>query len=111
MLLSTDYVPLAIVRSLEEIWGCRVFNHYGMTEMGPGGGVECDALDGYHVREADLYFEVADHKTGKVCPDGTLGEVSSQPLPEKACLSYVTEPVTSQGSFLSPALAGVLLGA
>ncbi len=83
VLLSTDYVPLAIVRSLEEIWGCRVFNHYGMTEMGLGGGVECDALDGYHVREADLYFEVVDHKTGKVCPDGTLGEVVFTTLTRK----------------------------
>jgi phenylacetate-CoA ligase len=75
VLLSTDYVPRALARSLEEVWGCRVFTHYGMTEMGLGGGVECDALDGYHLREADLYFEVVDHETGEVCPDGVTGEV------------------------------------
>jgi phenylacetate-coenzyme A ligase PaaK-like adenylate-forming protein len=46
-----------------------------MTEMGLGGGVECEALGGCHLREADLYFEVVDHQTGEVCPDGTTGEV------------------------------------
>ena len=60
ILLSTDYVPRAIAETLEEVWGCRVFNHYGMTEMGLGGGVECEARAGYHLREADLYFEVVD---------------------------------------------------
>jgi len=75
VLLSTDYVPRAIAKSLEEIWGCRVFNHYGMTEMGLGGGVDCEALDGYHLRETDLYFEIVNHETGKICPDGVEGEV------------------------------------
>ena len=75
VLLSTDYVPRAIAATLEEIWGCRVFTHYGMTEMGLGGGVECEALNGYHLREADLYFEVVDHETGEACSDGTMGEV------------------------------------
>lgn len=75
VLLSTDYVPQSIVKSLEDTWGCRVFNHYGMTETGLGGGVECEALDGYHLREADLYFEIVDHKSGEVCGNGTLGEV------------------------------------
>jgi phenylacetate-CoA ligase len=75
ILLSTDYVPRPIVKTLENVWGCRVFSHYGMTEMGLGGGVECEALDGYHLREADLYFEVVDRETGQVCPDGVIGEV------------------------------------
>ena len=39
VLLSTDYVPQAICRALSEHWGCMVYNHYGMTEMGLGGGV------------------------------------------------------------------------
>jgi phenylacetate-CoA ligase len=75
ILLSTDYVPKAITDTLQEIWDCRVFNHYGMTEMGLGGGVDCEALNGYHLREADLYFEVVNHETGEPCPDGALGEI------------------------------------
>ena len=75
ILLSTDYVPAAIVRVLENIWGCKVFNHYGATEMGLGGGVECEAHRGYHLREADMYFEIANPETGEPVPDGEYGEV------------------------------------
>jgi phenylacetate-coenzyme A ligase PaaK-like adenylate-forming protein len=46
-----------------------------MTEMGLGGGVECEARRGYHLREADLYFEIIDPATGRVLPDGEYGEV------------------------------------
>jgi len=75
VLLSTDYVPAAIARVLENIWGCQVFNHYGTTEMGLGGGVECEAHSGYHLREADLYFEVVHPITGETLPDGEYGEI------------------------------------
>ncbi|MCX6065151.1 MAG: AMP-binding protein, partial [Chloroflexi bacterium] len=75
VLLSTDYVPAAIVRELERIWGCEVFNHYGATEMGLGGGVECEAHRGYHLREADLYFEIVNPESGEPVPDGEYGEV------------------------------------
>ncbi len=75
VLLSTDYVPQAIVRTLKDTWGCEVFNHYGMTEMGLGGGVSCAAQTGYHLREADLYFEIIDPLTGQSLPEGETGEV------------------------------------
>jgi phenylacetate-coenzyme A ligase PaaK-like adenylate-forming protein len=75
VLLTTDYCPEAIAQTLKRVWGCRVFTHYGMTETGLGGGVECEALDGYHLREGDLYFEIVDHETLQSCPDGALGEV------------------------------------
>lgn len=75
VLLSTDYVPRSIVKVIEETWGCEVFNHYGATEMGLGGGVECEAHAGYHLREADLYFEIIDPATGRLLPAGEYGEV------------------------------------
>ncbi|DAB36947.1 MAG TPA: AMP-binding protein, partial [Sulfurospirillum cavolei] len=75
VLLSTDYVADALVKSLSRNGTCQVFNHYGMTEMGYGGGVECACLSGYHLRENDLYFEIVDPITGKVVEDGTYGEV------------------------------------
>jgi len=75
VLLSTDYVPKAIVQEVEAKWGCRVFNHYGMTEMGLGGGVQCQALAGYHLREADILFEIVDPESGEIVPDGEYGEV------------------------------------
>jgi phenylacetate-CoA ligase len=73
-LLSTDHVPDAIIQELVRVWGCQVFEHYGMTEMGLGGGLDCEAHKGYHLREADLYFEVVD-QNGKAVPDGQEGEV------------------------------------
>ncbi|MEI7847784.1 MAG: DVU_1553 family AMP-dependent CoA ligase [Chloroflexota bacterium] len=75
LLLSTDHVPQAIKKFLEDTWGCQVFNHYGATEMGLGGGVECEALSGYHLREADLYFEIIDPLSGAPVADGERGEV------------------------------------
>jgi len=75
VLLSADYVPTAIVSEIQSAWGCAVFNHYGMTEMGLGAAVDCRALCGYHIREADLLFEIIDPHTGKPVPDGETGEV------------------------------------
>ena len=75
VLLSTDYAPRSLIREVERICNCRVFDHYGMTEMGLGGGVECEAHAGYHMRETDLFFEIVDPQTGEQVPDGCEGEV------------------------------------
>lgn len=75
VLLSTDYVSTAIEQELERRWDCRVFTHYGMTETGLGGGVECEAGEGYHLREADLYTEIVDPLTGQPVAAGREGEV------------------------------------
>jgi phenylacetate-coenzyme A ligase PaaK-like adenylate-forming protein len=75
VLLSTDYVPDSIKKELHLIWGCEIYTHYGMTEMGFGGGVDCEARQGYHMREADLLFEVVDPKTGASLEEGEAGEV------------------------------------
>lgn len=73
--LTSDYVPSALVREIRRIWNCPAINHYGMTELGLTGGVECQALAGYHLREPDLYFEVIDPLSGSVLSAGELGEV------------------------------------
>ncbi|MCU0493922.1 MAG: AMP-binding protein [Chloroflexaceae bacterium] len=75
VLLTTDHVPQAIRTVVEQAWGCRVYNHYGMSEMGLGGGVECQAQRGYHVREADLLFEIVDAVSGQPLPEGAAGEL------------------------------------
>jgi phenylacetate-CoA ligase len=75
VLLSADYVPQAIVREIERSWDCLVFNHYGMTEMGLGGAVDCRARSGCHIREADLYVEIIDPASGQPVPDGEQGEL------------------------------------
>jgi phenylacetate-coenzyme A ligase PaaK-like adenylate-forming protein len=52
--------------------------------MGYGGGVFCPAKTGYHLREADLYFEIIDPQTGHVLPDGQWGEVVFTTLTREA---------------------------
>lgn len=75
VLLSTDHVPLTIMREVERLWQCNVFEHYGMTEMGLGGGTACSAHAGYHLHEADCYYEIVRPLTGEPVPDGELGEI------------------------------------
>jgi len=75
VLLTADYIPVATANAIECAWNCKVYRHYGMTEMGWGGGVECEARDGYHLREADLFVEIVDPETGKSLPDGESGEI------------------------------------
>lgn len=75
VLLSADYVPSSVVNELQRVWRCKVFGHYGTTEMGFGGGVECEAFAGYHMREADLLFEIVDPISGRALPEGESGEI------------------------------------
>ena len=75
VLLSADYVPASVVRLIEENWQTEVFMHYGITEAGFAAGVECHAHEGYHLRDADILYEVTDPETGFPVPAGTTGEV------------------------------------
>jgi phenylacetate-coenzyme A ligase PaaK-like adenylate-forming protein len=75
VLLSADRVTRSLSRDISHSWNCEIFEHYGMTEIGLGGGVECAAHQGYHLRETDLFFEIVDPETGRVLPDGETGEI------------------------------------
>lgn len=60
---------------IEQVWGARVFDHYGMTEVGPV-AVEADARPGQmYLLERDYLAEVIDPATGAAVPDGTAGEL------------------------------------
>jgi phenylacetate-CoA ligase len=74
-LLTTDHVPRAILRALQEEQGCEPFEHFGMTELGLGGAVDCQAHAGCHLRELDLLCEVVDPESGAPLPDGYPGEL------------------------------------
>jgi len=60
VLLSADDIPDSLKASISRLWSCNVFNHYGMTEFGIAGGVECEGFSGYHTRDCDLLFEIID---------------------------------------------------
>ncbi|NLE75076.1 MAG: phenylacetate--CoA ligase family protein [Actinobacteria bacterium] len=75
VLFSGDYVAASLRTAVEDAWDCSVFEHYGSTETGLGGAVQCQAFSGLHIREADLIFEVIDRRTGEVLPLGETGEL------------------------------------
>lgn len=75
VLLASDYISPALESAIEAAWGCEVFTHYGLTESGLGGAVSCEAHDGYHMRDNDLYFEIIDPASGSPLPDGECGEI------------------------------------
>jgi phenylacetate-coenzyme A ligase PaaK-like adenylate-forming protein len=84
VLFCSDHVPDSIVAAVKAAWHCDVFEHYGMTEMGLGGGVDCEAHCGYHMREADLYVEVIDPANGECVPAGQSGEIVFTTLTRRA---------------------------
>ena len=84
VLLSGEDVSSKSRDIIQRVWNCKVFEHYGMTEMGLGCAVSCEALEGYHVRESDLYIEIIDPKTGTPVSDGEYGEIVFTTLNRKA---------------------------
>jgi phenylacetate-CoA ligase len=60
---------------IESAWGARLFDHCGLTEVGPV-GVECtENPTGLHVIETDYMAEVIDPVTRQPVPPGVLGEL------------------------------------
>jgi phenylacetate-CoA ligase len=56
--------------------GVDLYDIYGLTEIyGPGIAMSCDYQCGMHYWDDYLYFEIIDPKTGKVVPDGEIGEL------------------------------------
>jgi phenylacetate-coenzyme A ligase PaaK-like adenylate-forming protein len=93
----SDAVSPALLRRLRGRIGGEVFEHYGMTEMGLGGGIECAAHCGYHMREADLLVEIVDPQSGRAVADGERGEVVFSTLTREAMplIRYRTGDVSS----------------
>jgi phenylacetate-CoA ligase len=60
---------------IEEAWHARVFDHSGMTEVGPF-SIECpEAPGGLHLLEGDYIAEVIDPATTQSVPTGQIGEL------------------------------------
>lgn len=83
VLLSTDVLSDIMRYRIEQGLNCQIFNHFGMTEMGYGGALECHIHQGMHIRENDLYVEVVDSDSGKKLPDGSFGEMVITTLTRK----------------------------
>ncbi len=84
VLVSSDHAAASLRRGLEGAWGCAVHDHWGMTETGYGGAVECAAHAGRHIREADLLVEVVDPVSGAPLAFGESGEIVITTLGRRA---------------------------
>lgn len=60
---------------IERAWGARVFDHSGMTEIGPL-GFECsENPDALHLIESECIPEIIDPRTLQPVPEGESGEL------------------------------------
>lgn len=109
VLLSAEYVSAESRAQIQAAWNCKVFEHYGMTEMGLGCAVSCGELTGCHIRESDLYLEIIDPKTGLVLPDGEEGEVVFTTLTRKG-MPFIRYRTGDWSSFIKePCKCGSIL--
>lgn len=77
--------------------GVQLYDIYGLTEVyGPGIGVSCDYECGMHMWNDFIYFEIVDPKTGKVLPDGEVGELVITTLKKQGAplIRYRTHDLT-----------------
>ncbi len=84
-------------RKIEDIYGFKAFNSYGLSEMnGPGVAFECPCQNGMHIWEDQYFVEIIDPKTQKNVPDGEDGELVLTTLVRKGMpvLRYRTKDLT-----------------
>ncbi|NLD21252.1 MAG: phenylacetate--CoA ligase [Bacteroidales bacterium] len=63
-------------KRIEELWGAKAYNNFGMSEMcGPGVAIECQEQNGMHIWEDNYIVEILNPDTLENVPDGELGEL------------------------------------
>jgi phenylacetate-CoA ligase len=82
---------------LQDVYGFRAFNSYGLSEMnGPGVAFECQVQNGMHIWEDSFLVEIIDPDTLQPVPDGEVGELVMTTLRRTAMpiLRYRTRDLT-----------------
>ncbi len=70
---------------IEETWGMRACEQYGLTEaIGPGVSFDCGLGDGLHISADHFLTEVVDPQTGEPLPPGKRGELVFTTLMKEA---------------------------
>lgn len=73
-------------RRIEDAWkGARVFDHHGMTEVGPVSYESPNHPGVLHVIESSYLAEVIDPETGEPAGEGRVGELVLTTLGREAC--------------------------
>ncbi len=70
---------------IEEKWGMRACEQYGLTEIiGPGVSLECTYRQGLHINADHFFTEIIDPITGEVKEEGEQGELVFTTLAKEA---------------------------
>jgi len=84
-------------KKIEEIYGYKAFNSYGLSEMnGPGVAFECPYQEGMHIWEDSFLVEIIDPNTLRPVADGVEGELVMTTLRREGMplLRYRTKDLT-----------------
>lgn len=84
-------------RKIEERFGVKAYNSFGMTEMsGPGVAFECQEQNGMHIWEDSYLVEIVNPDTLEPVPDGEVGELVLTTLDREAMplIRYRTRDLT-----------------
>ena len=88
----------AMRAEIETAFDMHAINTYGLSEViGPGVANECvETKDGLHVWEDHFYPEIIDPESGRVLPDGEMGELVFTSLTKEALpvVRYRTRDLT-----------------
>jgi phenylacetate-CoA ligase len=75
LLVGAEPLPQGVRKKLEAAWGTKVYQGYGLIEVGTSVAAECRQQDGMHITETDVYLEVINPQTGEILKDGKVGEI------------------------------------
>lgn len=69
--------------AIEELWGADLYDFYGISDIFGACAGMCEAKDGLHILEDQIYIEVIDPETGEALPEGQQGEIVFTSLRKK----------------------------
>ena len=96
-ILGSEPCTVSMRQQIEENFGIRVSDNYGMTELGgPGVSGDCEARDGMHFAEDHFLPEIINTDTGERLGEGEVGELVVTTLTRKGMpvLRYRTKDIT-----------------
>ncbi len=85
-------------KEIESRLRIKAYDIYGLSEIiGPGVSFECEHQKGLHINEDYFYPEIIDPDTGKVLPEGSMGELVFTTLTKEGMplIRYRTKDITS----------------
>ena len=97
-LLGAEPWSEAVREEIEEGLHITALDNYGLSEIiGPGVSVECEEKNGLHIFEDHFIPEIIDPDTGKILPDGEMGELVLTTVTKEAfpMIRYRTGDLTS----------------